>query len=40
MTGDLALVAVAVVVPGVLLLTLLAALGLLVVALARVDALT
>ena len=38
MTGDLALVAVAVVMPGLLILSLLAALGMLVVALARVDA--
>ena len=38
MTGDLALIALAVVLPGTLILGMLAALGMLVVALARADA--
>lgn len=38
MTGDLALIALAVVLPGVLILGMLAALGMLIVALARVEA--
>ena len=37
MTGDLALIALAVVLPGALILGMLAALGMLVVALAKVD---
>ena len=40
MTGDLAFVALAVVMPGALILSLLAALAMLVVALARADAAT
>ena len=38
MIGDLTLIALAVVLPGALILGMLAALGMLVVALARVDA--
>ena len=40
MTGDLALIALAVVLPGALILGMLAALGMLVVALARAEAAT
>jgi hypothetical protein len=39
-TGDLALIALAVVLPGALILAMLAALAMLVVALARADAAT